>query len=39
VLDTCADLYDPAISVVAARLIWMEGGFEQWSTYEMAVGS
>jgi len=39
VLDTCADLYDPEISVVAARLIWIEGGFEQWSTYEMAVGS
>jgi hypothetical protein len=37
ILDTCEDLYDPEISVLAARLIWMEGGFEQWSTYEMAL--
>ncbi len=39
ILDTCEDLDDPELSVLAARLIWMEGGFEQWSTYEMAVGS
>lgn len=39
ILDTCDDLDDPELSVLAARLIWMEGGFEQWSTYEMAVGS
>ena len=39
ILDTCEDLDDPELSVLAARLIWIEGGFEQWSTYEMAVGS
>ncbi len=39
ILDTCEDLYDPEIAVLAARLIWMEGGFEQWSTYEMALES
>lgn len=37
VVDTCADLYDPEIAVLAARLIWAEGGFEQWSTYDMAL--
>lgn len=37
VLDECEDLFDPAISVIAARLIVKEGGFEQWSTYAAAV--
>lgn len=37
VLDTCADLYDPAIAVIAARFIVDEGGFEQWTTYDRAV--
>lgn len=36
ILDTCEDLYDPELSVLAARLIYIEGGFKQWSTYEMA---
>lgn len=38
VLETCEDLFDPTISVIAAYLIYREGGFEQWSTYEKAVG-
>ena len=37
VLDKCEDLFDPAISVVAAAFIVKEGGFEQWSTYAAAV--
>lgn len=37
VLDTCEDLFDPAISVIAAGHIYREGGFQQWSTYEMAL--
>jgi len=37
VLETCEDLFDPAISVIAAGHIYREGGFEQWSTYELAV--
>lgn len=37
VLETCEDLFDPAISVIAAGHIYREGGFEQWSTYPKAV--
>ena len=37
VLETCEDLFDPTISVIAAYLIYREGGFEQWSTYPQSV--
>ena len=37
VVETCEDLFDPAISVIAAGHIYREGGFEQWSTYPKAV--
>ena len=37
IVETCDDLYDPEIAVLAARLIFVEGGFEQWSTYAKAV--
>lgn len=39
VLETCEDLFDPAISVIAAGHIYREGGFQQWSTYEKALES
>lgn len=39
IVESCVDLFDPAIAVKAARAIVNEGGFEQWSTYEQAVNS
>lgn len=39
VLESCVELFDPAIAVKAARAIFVEYGFEAWSTYEKAVGS
>jgi hypothetical protein len=38
IVETCEDLLDPTIAVVAAYLIHKEGGFQQWSTYELVVG-
>lgn len=37
VLDECEDLFDPGVSVIAAKFIVNEGGYEQWSTYAAAV--
>ena len=37
VLDTCADLYDPVVAVIAAKFIVAEQGFEAWTTYEKAL--
>lgn len=39
ILESCDELLDPAIAVKAARAIFLEAGFESWSTYEEAVGS
>ena len=39
ILESCSELFDPAIAVKAARAIVNEGGFEQWSTYEKALNS
>ena len=39
VLESCVELFDPAIAVKAARAIFVEYGFEAWSTYEKALGS
>ena len=39
ILESCVELFDPAIAVKAARAIYLVGGFEQWSTYEKALGS
>lgn len=37
VLDSCGELLDPVTAVRAARVIYLQGGFAQWSTYEEAV--
>jgi hypothetical protein len=34
VLDSCEELFDPVVAIRAARAVFLEGGFEQWSTYE-----
>jgi hypothetical protein len=34
VLDSCQELFDPVVAVKAARAVYLEGGFEQWSTFE-----
>ena len=39
IVESCSDLFDPAIAVKAAWAIVNEGGFRQWSTYEAAVNS
>lgn len=39
ILESCSELFDPAIAVKAARAIVNEGGFTQWSTYEKALNS
>jgi len=38
VLNSCEELFDVRVAVNAARAIYLEGGFEQWSTYETARG-
>jgi hypothetical protein len=38
VLNSCEELFDVRVAVNAARAIYLEGGFEQWSTYEAASG-
>lgn len=37
IVESCGDLLNPAIAVKAARAIFLEGGFRQWSTYDEAV--
>ena len=39
IVETCSDLLDPRIAVRAARAIYLVGGFEQWTTYRMALDS
>jgi len=38
VLNSCEELFDVRVAVNAARAIYLEGGFEQWSTYATASG-
>jgi hypothetical protein len=39
ILERCEELFDPVIAVRAARAIFLEGGFEQWTTYRKALES
>lgn len=39
ILESCVELFDPAIAVKAARAIFLAYGFEAWSTYEKAIDS
>jgi hypothetical protein len=34
VLDSCEELFDPVVAVKAARAVYLEGGFQQWSTFQ-----